>query len=123
MRTADRGILLRQAGLHVDIAREKSEAEIRDLDHLESARQFESGRRFNEQQIGRLDVTVDDARGGRVRKAGRRLADEFPRHAFRERPLLLDRLFDVDPLDQLHHKIESALMPAEIVGGHDIRMP
>ncbi len=123
MGATDRRVDRSQSRLHIDVAREKRQSEIGDLHHLEPGRQLESRGRLHEEQIGRFDVPVDDLGRCRVRESGGRLPNKPPGDRFAKRSVQLDLALDVESFDQFHDEIQTSCVAAEVVSGHDIRMP
>ncbi len=68
----------------------------------------------------RLDVAVDHAALVGVLQPQRRLVDEVGGVGHRERPLGLDELGQVEPLDVLHREDQAAVEAEGGVGGDDV---
>lgn len=75
-----------------------------------------------QQQIGRLDVAVDDALGVGVGKATGGLNDHPQRLVDRQRSMLDDDVGQVSTVNVFHHQVVDAVLLVSIVGGDDIGM-
>ncbi len=76
-----------------------------------------------EQQVGGLDVAMDDPFLVRELQAPRCLQDAVDRLLDRKRSVLLHQRREVAPFDVFHHQKVHAVSFVGIVGGDDIRMP
>ena len=76
--------------------------------------------RAGEHEVGRLDVAVDHAVLVRVLEAQRRLVHVAAGFGHRQRPLGLDDLGQVEPLDVLHRQHEALVESEGRVGGDDV---
>jgi hypothetical protein len=97
-RAADHGPVTRD--LHVASADGLGHTEVSDL-HVAA---------LGEQQIARLDVTVDDARFVGVTQAMSDLQHELSRTLGRQHLVLFEKALQVAAIHQLHGKVERALV-------------
>ena len=76
-----------------------------------------------QQDIGRLHVAVDQARGlmHGFQRPGELGADR-DRPLRRQAPSSIEQLPKVDPVDPLHHQVEAAVLVADVVDGDDVRV-
>ena len=75
---------------------------------------------FCKQQVGRLDVAVDQAHIMGVMQPGGSLADDLTGQADRDRIALADELVEVGPVDVFHDQIMPALDLVGVEGGDDV---
>ena len=93
------------------VARELGQAEVEHLDAIA----------MGDEQVGRLDVPVDDAAAvRRVERLGD-LPGEVQHARGGQRPFF-DQLLDGAPLEQLHHDERLAVVFAELVNRADVRV-
>ncbi len=105
-----------QTGVMLVVARRLGQTEVENLDRRLLALS-------REHQVARLDVAMDEPLLVRVLEAQSRLIDEHASVGNRQRPLNLDHLREVEPLDVLHGEDDALTEPECRISRDDIRMP
>ena len=90
-----------------------------EVEHLD---EIERGAGPADHHVRRLDVAVDQAVRVRVLQRGADLAQDVDDPLRRQRPVLPDQGVEVEPVEQLHHVVQPAVLgDAEIVELHRVR--